>query len=151
MANRWGNIGNSGWLYFWVVQFSHYSQTTGKIIALTRWTFVGKVMSLLFNMLSSLFPCYKWGNWGSERESDMPKVTQPRFDFKWSSQFCKAAWAEQAPRFLSQGVQCLPCRGTSSGGSDLGFHAWQNYHHSSCPLITLNCVDRSMVLKLLEP
>ena len=39
---------------FFVVQFSHPFMTTGKTIALTRWTFVGKVMSLLFNMLSRL-------------------------------------------------------------------------------------------------
>ena len=39
---------------FFTVQLSHPYTTTGKIIALTRWTFVGKVMSLLFNMLSSL-------------------------------------------------------------------------------------------------
>ena len=36
------------------VQLSHSYMTTGKIIALTRWTFVGKAMSLLFNMLSRL-------------------------------------------------------------------------------------------------
>ena len=35
-----------------MVQLSHPYVTTGKTIALTRWTFVGKVMSLLFNMLS---------------------------------------------------------------------------------------------------
>ena len=35
-----------------MVSLSHSYMTTGKIIALTRWTFVGKVMSLLFNMLS---------------------------------------------------------------------------------------------------
>ena len=35
-----------------MVQISHPYMTTGKTIALTRWTFVGKVMSLLFNMLS---------------------------------------------------------------------------------------------------
>ena len=39
---------------FFIVQLSHPHMTTGKIIALTRWTFVGKVMSLLFNMLSRL-------------------------------------------------------------------------------------------------
>ena len=39
---------------FFTVQLSHPYKTTGKIIALTRWTFVGKVMSLLFNMLSRL-------------------------------------------------------------------------------------------------
>ena len=37
-----------------MVQFSHSYTTTGKTIALTRWIFVGKVMSLLFNMLSRL-------------------------------------------------------------------------------------------------
>ena len=37
---------------FSIVQLSHPCMTTGKNIALTRWTFVGKVMSLLFNMLS---------------------------------------------------------------------------------------------------
>ena len=39
---------------FFTVQLSHLYMTTGKTIALTRWTFVGKVMSLLLNMLSSL-------------------------------------------------------------------------------------------------
>ena len=39
---------------FLIVQFSHPYMTTGNTIALTKWTFVGKVMSLLFNMLSSL-------------------------------------------------------------------------------------------------
>ena len=37
---------------FFMVQLSHPYMTPGKIITLTRWTFVGKVMSLLFNMLS---------------------------------------------------------------------------------------------------
>ena len=39
---------------FFTIQLSHPYMTTGKTIALTRWTFVGKVMSLLFNMLSRL-------------------------------------------------------------------------------------------------
>ena len=39
---------------FFIVQLSHPYMTTGKTIALTRWTFVGKVMSLLLNMLSTL-------------------------------------------------------------------------------------------------
>ena len=39
---------------FFIVQLSHPYMTTGKTIALTRWTFVGNVMSLLFNMLSRL-------------------------------------------------------------------------------------------------
>jgi len=39
---------------FFIVQLSHPYMTTGKTIALTRWTFVDKIMSLLFNMLSRL-------------------------------------------------------------------------------------------------
>ena len=39
---------------FFTVQISHPYMTTGKIIALTRWTFVGKVTSLLLNMLARL-------------------------------------------------------------------------------------------------
>ena len=39
---------------FFIVQFSHPYMTTGKTIALTRWTFVGRIMSLPFNMLSRL-------------------------------------------------------------------------------------------------
>ena len=43
---------------FFTVQLSHPYMTTGKIRALTRWTFVSKVMSLLFNMLSRLVIAY---------------------------------------------------------------------------------------------
>ena len=46
---------------FFIVHLSHPFMTTGKTIALTRWTFVDKVMSLLFNMLSRLvitFLCF---------------------------------------------------------------------------------------------
>ena len=39
---------------FFIVQLSHPYMTTGKTIGLTRWTFVGKVMSVLFNMLTTL-------------------------------------------------------------------------------------------------
>ena len=39
---------------FFIVQLSHPYVATGKTIALTRWTFVGKVIALLFNMLSRL-------------------------------------------------------------------------------------------------
>ena len=46
---------------FFIVQLSHPYITTGKTIALTRWTFVGKVMSLLFNMLSRLVIAFLWG------------------------------------------------------------------------------------------
>ena len=47
---------------FFMVQLSHLYMTTGKTIAVTRRTFVGKVMSLLFNMLSRLvmYGCESW-------------------------------------------------------------------------------------------
>ena len=45
---------------FFMVQLSHPYITTGKIIALTVWTFVGKVMSLLFNMLSRFANAFLW-------------------------------------------------------------------------------------------
>ena len=46
---------SAGWCSaFFIVQLSHPYMTIGKTIALIRWTFVGKVMSLLFNMLSRL-------------------------------------------------------------------------------------------------
>ena len=47
---------------FFIVQVSHPYMTAGKTIALTRWTFVGKVMSLLFNMLSRLVITW-WLRW----------------------------------------------------------------------------------------
>ena len=47
---------------FFIVQFSHPYMTTGKTIALARWTFVGKVMSLLFNMLFKLEWAYQNAN-----------------------------------------------------------------------------------------
>ena len=43
---------------FFIVQLSHPYMTTGKTIALTRWTFFGKGMSLIFNMLSRLLIAY---------------------------------------------------------------------------------------------
>ena len=43
---------------FFIVQLSHPYMTTGKTITLTRWTFVGKIMSLLYNMLSRLVITY---------------------------------------------------------------------------------------------
>ena len=45
---------------FFMVQLSHPYMTPGKTIALTRWTFVGKIMSLLFNMLSRLVRRRQW-------------------------------------------------------------------------------------------
>ena len=70
---------------FFIVQLSHPYMTTGKTIALIRWTFVGKVMSLLFNMLSaaaakSLQPCLTLCNPidGSPPGSSVHRILQAR-------------------------------------------------------------------------
>ena len=60
---------------FFIVQLSHPYMTTGKTIALTRRTFVGKVMSLLFNMLSRLgFPCGSAGKESACNEGDLGSI-----------------------------------------------------------------------------
>ena len=73
---------------FFTVQLSHPYMTTGKAIALTRWTFVGKVMSLLFNMLSSLVITFlprskrlliSWLQSPSAVILEPPKIGQPLF------------------------------------------------------------------------
>ena len=81
---------------FFIVQFSHPYMTTGKIIALTRWTFVDKVMSFLFNTLSKLvigeengnplqYFCLEnprdWGAWWAA----IYGVTQSQTWLKWLS------------------------------------------------------------------
>ena len=57
---------------FFTVQLSHPYMTTGKTIALTSWTFVGKVMSLFFNMLSRLVITQMYNN---IRTATLPKVS----------------------------------------------------------------------------
>ena len=70
-------------LAFFIVQLSHPYMTTGKTIALTRWTFVGKVMSLLFNMLSlvrTFLPSYasKEHNFFLWLQSPSKVILEPR-------------------------------------------------------------------------
>ena len=64
------------WSAFFTVQLSHPYMTTGKTIALTRWTFVGKVMSLLLNMLSRLVITFLlgWTGWISLQSKGLSRV-----------------------------------------------------------------------------
>ena len=57
---------------FFISQLSHPYMTTGKTIALTRWTFVGKVMSLIFNTLSR---CHNFSSKEQESFNFMAAVT----------------------------------------------------------------------------
>ena len=66
---------------FFIVQLTHPYMTTGKTIALTRWTFVDKVMSLLFNMLSRLvISCHPRGKrlLISQLQSPFAVILEPR-------------------------------------------------------------------------
>ena len=81
---------------FFTVQLSHPRMTTGKTIALTRWTFVGKVIPLLFNMLSRLVITFlprskrlliSWLQSPSAVILEPPKIksdtVSPSFPMKW--------------------------------------------------------------------
>ena len=61
-------------LAFFIVQLSHPYKTTGNNIALTRWTFVGKAMSLLFNMLYTLV---KQASFNSMLQSPSAVIPEP--------------------------------------------------------------------------
>ena len=79
---------------FLLVQLSHPYMTIGKTIALTRWTFVGKVMSLLFNMPSRLVIAF------------LPRSKQAYFNFMAESTLCSDFGTPQNK--VSHCFQCLP-------------------------------------------
>ena len=79
---------------FFMVQFSHLYMTTGKTIPLTRWTFVGKVMSLLFNMLPRLVITF------------IPSKEQVSFNFMAAVTICSDFGAPQNK--VSHCFHCFP-------------------------------------------
>ena len=74
---------------FFRVQLSHPYMTTGKTIALTRWTFAGKVVSLLFNMLSRLLIARRIP--GMVESSGLPSMGSHRVGHYWSDLAAAAA------------------------------------------------------------
>ena len=76
---------------FFIVQLSHLYMTTAKTIALTRWTFVGKVMSLPFNMLSRLVTAFL-----------------PRSKHLLISRLLPSAVILEPPQIKSLTVHCFP-------------------------------------------
>ena len=72
---------------FFIVQLSHPYMTTGKTVALTRWTFVDKVMSLLFNMLSRLVITKKVKNLYTKNQKALMKKIEEDTD-KWKDMMC---------------------------------------------------------------
>ena len=73
-----------------ILQLSHPYMTTGKTIALTRWTFVDKVMSLLFNMLSRLVSAIKRNTFESVlmRWMNLEPIIQVDVNQKEKDKFC---------------------------------------------------------------
>ena len=84
---------------FFVVQLSHPYLTTGKTVAFTRWTFVGEVMSLIFNMLSRLqqyMNCelpnvqagFRKGRGTREQIANIRWITEKAREFQKNIYFC---------------------------------------------------------------
>ena len=83
---------------FFIVPLSHLYMTTGKTIALTRWTFVSKVMSLLFNTLSRFVIAFlprsvliSWLQSLSAVISEPPKIKSATVSFV-SPSICQKWW-----------------------------------------------------------
>ena len=93
---------------FFMVQFSHSYMTTWKPIALTRWTFVGKVMSLLFTILSRLFIAFlprsncllmSWLQSPSAVILGPPKIKSLTVSIDFN--YCDIEWFWRSLRFLT--------------------------------------------------
>ena len=93
---------------FFIVQLSHPYTTTGKTIALTRRTFVGKEMSLLFNMLSSLVITFlprnkhlfiSWLQSPSTVILELPKINSPTVSIV-SPSICHEVMGPDLPQFF---------------------------------------------------
>ena len=93
---------------FFMVQLSHPYMTTGKTIALTRWIFVGKVMSLLFNMLSRFVIAFL-PSFCDECFRKSPRLGQFQVDATncSHSKFQDLSFCQSVPK-LSHGKLCKP-------------------------------------------
>ena len=115
---------------FFIVQLSHPYTTTGKTIALARWTFIGKVMSLLFNMLSaaaaakSLQSCPTLCDPidGSPPGSPVPGILQAR-TLEWVAISFSNAWKWKVKAKLLSRVQLfrIPWTATYQAPPSMGF------------------------------
>ena len=106
---------------FFTVQLSHPYRTTGKTIAFTRWTFVGKLMSLLLNMLSSLVITFlprskrlliSWLPSPSAVILEPPKIKSDTVS------------TVSPVAMTSQRLCCWEGLGTGGGGDDRGWDGW---------------------------
>ena len=96
---------------FFMVQLSHPYMTTEKTIALTVWTFAGKVRSLLFNILSKLVIAF------------LPRSKQVSFNFMVAVTICSDFGAQENK--VSHYFHCYPIYLPWSDGT--GHHAWSSF------------------------
>ena len=127
---------------FIIVQLSHPYMTTGKTIALTRWTFVGKVMSLLFNMLSAaaakmlqLCPTLCDPIDSSPPVSSIPGILQARIQ-EWVAISLSTAWKWKVKAKL---LSCVPLAGNPGTAAyqaplSMGFSRQEYWSSCHCPL-----------------
>ena len=87
---------------FFMVQFSYPYMTTGKTITLTIWTFVGKVMSLLFNMLSRFIVAF------------LPRSKWFLISWLWSLSAVSYFGAQENKAFIADGKELLKKSGVCS-------------------------------------
>ena len=137
---------------FFTVQLSHQYMTTGKTIALTRWTFVGKVMSLLFNMLSaaaaakSLQSCLTLCDPrdGSPPGSPIPGILQVR-TLEWVAISFSNAWKWKVKVKLLSRVWLLatPWTAAYQAPPSMGFSRQEYW--SGVPLPSPNMLSRLVI------
>ena len=123
---------------FFMVQPSHPYMTTGKTIALTRWTFAGKVMSLLFNMLSRLVitflprsnrvliscmqsPSAVWGNylWHGQMKSDLGQYVFLMFS-RILRDLC--SWSQRSCMYSRMLIGESSCLASDRNGTQVSTH-----------------------------
>ena len=116
---------------FFTVQLSHPYMTTGKTIALTRWTFVGKVMSLLFNMLSKLVITF---------------LQQASFNFMTAVTICSDFGAPQ-----NKVSHCFHCLVSSHQYRGKIFHQQKDYDSPKSQLIVSIFCSNKVLFKNYVP
>ena len=88
-----------------MVQLSHPYMTTGKTIALTRRTFFGKVMSLLFNMRSRLVSASPMAQWTHIWSLDQEDPLEEDMETHCSTLAWRIPWTEEPGGLQSMGLQ----------------------------------------------
>ena len=116
---------------FFMVQLLHPYMTTGKTIRLTRWTFVGKVMSLLFNMLSRLVIAHL------PRSKMVQRIRKDNTSKWWFCWFLVSSWSTHLSSFFTFPI-CFKCQTTTEWSTLSSSAASHAVEKGSASMITLS-------------